>query len=48
MLNCDEQTTLDDFGSGILVKEESEDYFNNNTNKLKNEVSWIDSILNAP
>ena len=27
MLDCSDKTTLDDFGSGILVKEESDDYF---------------------
>jgi len=29
VLDCDEQTTLDDFGCGILVKDETDDdYFN--------------------
>lgn len=29
VLNCKEQTTVDDFGCGILVKDEAEDdYFN--------------------
>ena len=27
MLKCNEHTTLDDFGSGILVKNETEDFF---------------------
>lgn len=31
MLECGEQTTLDDFGCGILVKDEGEDYFNRKT-----------------
>ncbi|KAF1934916.1 hypothetical protein EJ02DRAFT_362647 [Clathrospora elynae] len=30
VLECDERTTLDDFGSGILVKEEGVDYFDTN------------------
>jgi hypothetical protein len=31
VLECDEQTTLDDFGCGILVRDETDDYFNRKT-----------------
>ncbi|KAF2633103.1 hypothetical protein BU25DRAFT_329629 [Macroventuria anomochaeta] len=31
VLECNKQTTLDDFGCGILVKDETDDYFNSKT-----------------
>ncbi|KAF9700833.1 hypothetical protein EKO04_002082 [Ascochyta lentis] len=36
VLECDEQTTLDDFGCGILVQDEPDDYFNS-----KNEATNV-------
>ena len=38
VLDCNEHTTLDDFGSGILVKEDGEDYFGSGTVRPKGEV----------
>ncbi|KAF1846868.1 uncharacterized protein K460DRAFT_280504 [Cucurbitaria berberidis CBS 394.84] len=39
VLDCDENTTLDDFGSGILVKDDGEDYFGKNNGRLQGEFS---------
>jgi hypothetical protein len=40
VLDCDENTTLDDFGSGILVKDEGYDYFESKSERKRGEV-WI-------
>ncbi|KAF2126675.1 hypothetical protein P153DRAFT_369340 [Dothidotthia symphoricarpi CBS 119687] len=39
VLNCDEHTTLDDFGRGILVEEERGDYFGERGVRARDEVS---------
>lgn len=39
MLECSESTTLDDFGTGILVNEGSDDYFGLVNGNTKDEVS---------
>jgi hypothetical protein len=36
-LHCDEHTTLDDFGMGILVKEEGDDYFAKESTQVKSK-----------
>lgn len=38
LLECDAHTTLDDFGVGILVKEERYDYFGKNDSGLNDDV----------
>jgi hypothetical protein len=38
VLDCDENTTLDDFGSGILVREEGDDYFESKRERKRGEV----------
>ena len=38
VLDCTEHTSLDDFGTSILVQEEGDDYFNNGIAKAKGEV----------
>jgi hypothetical protein len=41
VLECSELTTLDDFGSGILVDEDANDYFNNKPSKQKDDVCQL-------
>jgi hypothetical protein len=38
VLDCSEHTTLDDFGTGILVGEDGNDYFNNKPVKTGGDV----------
>ena len=38
VLECSENTTLDDFGNGILVDDDGEGYFGSKDGKLKGEV----------
>ncbi|KAF2190110.1 hypothetical protein K469DRAFT_23526 [Zopfia rhizophila CBS 207.26] len=38
VLNCSENTTLDDFGHGILVKEDGDDNFNSKGGELKDDL----------
>jgi hypothetical protein len=38
VLPCTADTTLDDFGNGILVEENEDDYFSNNLMKAKDDV----------
>jgi hypothetical protein len=40
VLECDENTTLDHFGSGILVRDEGYDYFESKSERSRGEV-WI-------
>jgi hypothetical protein len=40
VLECDENTTLDHFGSGILVRDEGYDYFESKSERKRGEV-WI-------
>ena len=44
VLDCNEHTTLDDFGSGILVKEDAEDYFGKSGGRLQSEVEWFHNL----
>lgn len=37
MLDCDQNTTLDDFGSGILVQDNEDDYFGKKVDGKKAE-----------
>ncbi|KAH7371284.1 hypothetical protein BKA66DRAFT_424316 [Pyrenochaeta sp. MPI-SDFR-AT-0127] len=46
VLECDEQTTLDDFGSGILVTEDVDDYFSNRNDKTTGRQ--LSSISGSP
>ncbi|KAF2025165.1 hypothetical protein EK21DRAFT_77087 [Setomelanomma holmii] len=41
LLDCNEHTTLDDFGLGILVEEEGDDYFSNKNLRMKDEFSTM-------
>lgn len=50
VLDCNEQTTLDDFGCGILVKDETDrDYFNSKseTSNVKARSSCPSDTLNG-
>lgn len=38
MLECSENTTLDDFGNGILVNDDGDGYFGSMDGRLKGEV----------
>lgn len=38
VLTCTEHTTLDDFGSGILVGEDEDDYFSSKIAKASDDV----------
>lgn len=38
VLDCTEHTTLDDFGSGILVAEDGDDYFSSELPRVKSDV----------
>jgi hypothetical protein len=38
VLECSENTTLDDFGNGILVNDDQDDFFANRNGRLKDEV----------
>jgi hypothetical protein len=38
LLECDEHTTLDDFGVGVLVKEERYDYFSKDNGGFSDNV----------
>lgn len=44
VLHCDEQTTLDDFGTGILVNEDPDDYFSRKSVKSQGEVRIYDGF----
>ncbi|CAO2655106.1 Nn.00g101700.m01.CDS01 [Neocucurbitaria sp. VM-36] len=48
VLDCDEHTTLDDFGRGILVKDEGEDYFSRSNGRLQGEFSSISGSPRMP
>ncbi|KAL6703554.1 hypothetical protein ACN47E_009579 [Coniothyrium glycines] len=48
VLDCDKHMTLDDFGTGILVIEDNQDYFNVNTDKLRDEISSLPSPPRLP
>ncbi|OAL46663.1 hypothetical protein IQ07DRAFT_137516 [Pyrenochaeta sp. DS3sAY3a] len=43
VLDCDEQTTLDDFGTGILVDEDADDYFSRKNARSQGEFHAISS-----
>jgi hypothetical protein len=38
VLNCTEHTTLDDFGNGILVEEDGDDYFGSKLANANDDV----------
>jgi len=46
-LHCNEQTTLDDFGVGILVKEEGDNYFTKEQprSRTRGEVLRLQSAM---
>jgi hypothetical protein len=44
VLNCTDQTTLDDFGSGILVGEDDGDYFSGKYAKAKGDVGYTNQV----
>ncbi|KAF1921295.1 hypothetical protein BDU57DRAFT_435431 [Ampelomyces quisqualis] len=46
VLNCTEHTTLDDFGSGILVGDDGDDYFSSRTTKANSD--HISSMMDTP
>jgi hypothetical protein len=47
VLRCNEHTTLDDFGSGILVKNEEDDFFGS-TNAANVNVSQYYNYTSKP
>jgi hypothetical protein len=46
-LHCNEHTTLDDFGVGILVKEDGDNYFTkeNARSRMRGEVLCLQSTM---
>jgi hypothetical protein len=46
VLRCNEHTTLDDFGSGILVKNEKEDFFGSTNAANVNVSPWTVDTAN--
>lgn len=48
VLDCDEHTTLDDFGSGILIREESDDFKDSKNEKKQGEFSSMPGSTRSP
>lgn len=45
VLNCTEHTTLDDFGSGILVGEDGDNYFTSQVDKSNDGVCFAHLVM---
>ncbi|EOA87204.1 hypothetical protein ACJQWK_10409 [Exserohilum turcicum] len=41
VLECDESTTLDDFGKGILIQQEEDEYFDSRSERARGEFSSL-------